>query len=203
MIAEREAEFNDLLLTYSQELTQEKRDEIDAKIWDSFGEKKAVLITDMAGFTVLTERYGPVHYLSMIRRMQMTAEPIIKSFKGFVVKFEADNCFAVFDTPASAVQAAVAMNLAFDAANILTPDTLDIKISSGIDYGDILLLDGEDMYGNAVNHASKLGEDIATSGEILITKNAMEMIDPAFDIEKEETKHTISNVEIDGFKILY
>ena len=198
-----EKKFHDLLDRYSQELAKETREDIDAQIWKQFGQKKTVMISDMSGFTVLTERYGPVHYLSMIRRMQMTAEPIIKSYGGMVVKFEADNTFALFDTPTQAVQACISLNLAFNAANILTPDELDIKISCGIDSGDILLLDGDDMYGNAVNHASKLGEDIASAGEILITKEAMDTIPEALGIRSKEIKHSISKVTIEGYSILY
>ena len=120
-----------------------------------------------------------------------------------VVKFEADNCFAVFDEPKHAVQAAIALNLAFDAANILTPDELDIKISCGIDFGDILLIDGDDMFGQPVNLASKLGEDIAETGQILITKNAMSMVPKELDIKSTPVKHAISKVEIEGFEINY
>ena len=203
MDAKKEKEFKDLLLQYSQELAKENRQKIDEKIWSLFGEKKAVMITDMSGFTVLTERYGPVHYLSMIRRMQMTTDPILKSHHGMVVKFEADTCFAVFDEPKHAVQAAIALNLAFDAANILTPDELDIKISCGIDFGDILLIDGDDMFGQPVNLASKLGEDIAETGQILITKNAMSMVPKELDIKSTPVKHAISKVEIEGFEINY
>jgi len=198
-----EEEFNELILNYSQESHKDARKKIDEKIWKYFGKKKAVMVTDMSGFTVLTEIYGAVHYLSMIRRMQITIEPIIESFNGIVVKFEADNCFACFDNPRDAVQAAISFNLAFNAANIITPDELDIGISCGIDYGDILLLDKEDMYGQAVNIASKLGEDIAESGEILVTDNVMNLVPKEAGIETTPIKHTISKVEINGFKILY
>ena len=31
---------------------------------------------------LLTRKYGIVHYLSMVRRMQLTTEPIVKSYGG-------------------------------------------------------------------------------------------------------------------------
>jgi len=198
-----EEEFNRFVLEYSQEPNAGRRQKINDKIWRHFGKKKAVMISDMSGFTVLTERYGPVHYLSMIRRMQMTMKPIIESFNGTVVKFEADNCFAYFETPRDAVQAAISFNLAFNAANTLTPDELDISISTGIDYGDILLLEKEDMFGQAVNIASKLGEDIADSGDILVTDDVMALIPKEAGINATTFKHSISKVEIKGFKIVY
>ena len=50
----------------------------------------------MSGFSLLTRRYGIVHYLSMVRRMQEVTRPIVHDHSGSVVKFEADNGFAVF-----------------------------------------------------------------------------------------------------------
>ena len=71
--------------------------------------RKMVYIFSLVGFSLLTRKYGIVHYLSMVRRMQMTTEPIVRSYGGFMIKYEADNCFAVFPEPLSAVNAAIAM----------------------------------------------------------------------------------------------
>ena len=45
----------------------------------------------------------------------------------------------------------------------MTSEDLDIYISCGIDYGRILLVDDKDCFGDAVNRASKLGEDVRRS----------------------------------------
>ena len=99
--------FNELLLAYSQELQAKDRERIEKELWDKYGTEKAILVVDMAGFSLLTERFGIVHYLSMVRRMQITSKPIVESFKGQVVKFEADNCFALFDKPLNAIRATI------------------------------------------------------------------------------------------------
>lgn len=167
-----EQRFQDLLLRYSQEPDPARREAIEQALWRDYGTEQAVLVLDMSGFSQLTDRFGIVHYLSMVRRMQLTAEPIIRSFGGVLIKFEADNCFAMFPTVAGAVRSAIGMNLAFRAANQLTPDELDIRIACGIDFGRILVVDRGDFFGDAVNRASKLGEDLAKPGEVLVTEAA-------------------------------
>jgi adenylate cyclase len=152
--------FEELLLLYGQENEKDKREEIEARLWREFGKVKAVFVMDMSGFSLLSSRHGIVHYLSIVRRMQLTTEPIVEKFQGKVVKFEADNCFAMFDDPLSAVRAAIALNMAFFAMNIFTEDEFDIRVSIGIDYGDVLLIGGPDYFGNSVNCACKIGEDI-------------------------------------------
>ena len=66
--------FNDQLLRCSQELETGARSEVEKKLWEEYGAETTVLIVDMSGFTKLTDSHGVVHYLSMVRRMQLTAE---------------------------------------------------------------------------------------------------------------------------------
>jgi len=196
-------QFHDLLLRYSQELNDDSRHEIEAALWKEYGTELVVFVLDMSGFSLLTRKYGIVHYLSMVRRMQLTTEPIIKSYGGSMIKYEADNCFAVFPDPLSAVNAAIAMQHAFDAANILSSNDLDIHIACGIDYGKLLMIGHEDCFGDPVNRASKMGEDIAAAGEILISKDAMQLIPAEAGIKAHEISISISGITIPAYMIEY
>ena len=193
--------FQDLLLDYAYAQTDEQKAEIQGSLWEQFGRSKAVFVMDMSGFSLLSQRHGIVHYLSMVRRMQLTTQPIIEQYGGEVVKFEADNCFASFPDALPAVQAGMALNAAFFGMNLLTPDELDIRISIGIDYGDILLIGGPDYFGDPVNCASKLGEDTAGPGEILVTERAFQRIPPEAGIEGTALRLTISGIELQTFKV--
>ena len=203
MTSKPSKKFHEMLLSFSQSELTDERQKIEHSLWDEFGAEFAVFVLDMSGFSLLTRKYGIVHYLSMVRRMQMTTEPIVKSYGGFMIKYEADNCFAVFPDPLSAVQAAIAMQHAFRAENILTSDDLDIHISCGIDYGRILVVGHEDCFGDPVNRASKMGEDLAVAGEILITKEAMQMIPATAGIKAREMNVSISGITIPAFLIEY
>ena len=195
--------FQDLLLKFSQAEELDVRKSIEHELWQEFGEEHAVFVLDMSGFSLLTRKYGIVHYLSMVKRMQLTTEPIIESFGGNVIKYEADNCFALFPTPLSAINAAVAMQHAFQASNMLTSDDLDIYISCGIDYGRILVVDNKDCFGDAVNRASKLGEDVASAGEVLVTEEAMGMLPSEAEIKAREMDISISGINIKAHAIKY
>ena len=195
--------FEEQLLKYAFETDPAQRQLIEEHLWKDFGVIRAILIMDLSGFSLLTQKYGVVHYLSMVRRMQLTSQPIIEQCGGEVVKFEADNCFAMFEEPLQAVRAAVTLNNAFNEINIYTEEQFDIRISSGIDYGDVLLIGGPDYFGATVNRASKIGEDVARPGEILITREAFEKIPPDARIRGEPLRFSISGIELDALSIQY
>jgi class 3 adenylate cyclase len=195
--------FEEFLLKYAMEKDTATRRSIEAQLWKDFGAVKAVFVMDLSGFSLLTQKYGVVHYLSMVRRMQLIAQPIIEKAGGQVVKFEADNCFAMFDTPEAAVQTAIALNQAFDEINIYTEEQFDIRVAIGIDYGDVLLIGGPDYFGDIVNTASKLGEDEARPGEILITERALLQIPSSAGFQSEATELEISGITISAASIRY
>lgn len=196
-------QFQGSLMRYSKETNTTARKEIEAELWNEYGAELVVFVLDMSGFSMLTRKYGIIHYLSMVRRMQLTTEPIIKSYGGNMIKYEADNCFAVFPHPLAAVSAAIAMQHAFTASNILSSDELDIHIACGIDYGKLLMIGNDECFGDPVNRASKMGEDVAASGEILVTKEAMEMIPQDAGIKAREISISISGITIPAYVVDY
>jgi adenylate cyclase len=195
--------FEELLLDYALADNASKRRTIETRLWDEFGALKAVLVLDLSGFSLLTQKYGIVHYLSIVRRMQLITQPIVEKAGGEVVKFEADNCFAMFDSPQAAVQASITLNRAFDEINIYTAEQFDIRVAIGIDYGNILLIGGPDYFGEAVNTASKLGEDKARPGEILISERAIAKIPSSAGIQTEPVQLEISGITILAASIRY
>ena len=195
--------FQELLLNFSQTEEVDERKKIEGDLWSVYGAEYAVFVLDMSGFSLLTRKYGIVHYLSMVRRMQMTTKPIARAYGGRMLKYEADNCFAVFPDTLSAINAAIAMQHAFSVANLFTADDLDIHIACGIDYGKLLIIGNEDCFGDPVNRASKMGEDVAAAGEILVTKEAMEMIPAEAGISAREINISISGVTIPAYVVQY
>jgi adenylate cyclase len=198
-----EKDFQDNLMLYSKETSEEGRHKIESELWKDYGAERVVFVLDMSGFSLLTRKYGIIHYLSLVRRMQLTTEPIIETYAGTVIKFEADNCFATFPDVLSAVHAAIALQLAFDASNLLTTDEFDVHVSIGIDQGKILLIGNEDCFGDAVNRACKLGEDIAAAGEILVTQDAMKTVTSEIDFQLREVNISISGLTIPSYGVEY
>jgi class 3 adenylate cyclase len=202
-IQPKDPHLQETLLSYSQETDAAKRKTLEDGIWQKYGSENTAFVLDMSGFSLLTRKYGIVHYLSMIRRMQLTVAPIIENHGGRIIKFEADNCFAVFPEPASAARTAITIQHAIAAANILTSEDMDIHVSIGIDYGKILILNEDDMYGDAVNRACKMGEDLGKADEILITKEAMDMIPDEAQIEGKPIEVSIGGMNTPAYQIIY
>ncbi len=195
--------FEQLLLDYALANAEEERKRIEKVLWHDFGRRKLVFVLDMSGFSLLTRKYGVVHYLALVKRMQLTARPIIEENNGLVVKFEADNCFAMFDTALSGVRASIQLNAAFDAMNVHVDDPFDIRISIGMDFGDVLLTGGPDYFGDTVNRASKLGEDIAGPGEILMTEAAFAQLPAQAGFRGQPLDISISGIPLKAFKLDY
>jgi len=177
------------------------RDEIEARIHAKFGRNTAVLISDMSGFSRVTKSLGIVHFLGLIRRMQILCRPIIEAHAGRLVKCEADNLFCAFPSAQDAVEAAIEMrrSLAIDSEG--RPDHDQIGLSIGISWGQVLDIDGHDMFGDSVNMASKLGEDTASGGEILLTEAAVAAVEASrWSFHRCETE--VSQLRLSYFKLI-
>jgi len=159
------------------------------EIWEKYGTEKTVLIYNMAGFTRLTKDRGIVYFLGLIRLFQKCVEKIVPENDGQIIKFEADNGFVTFDVPEDALRAAI------QSLEILSIEE-GISFSAGIESGRILVA-GHDFFGDAVNVASKLGEDIAGHDEIIIGPNAWNQMIVKPNYFPKAAK--ISNVEITGY----
>ncbi|MEW6730140.1 MAG: adenylate/guanylate cyclase domain-containing protein [Acidobacteriota bacterium] len=149
---------------------------IDEKIWAMFGETWAVMCSDMTGFTLRTEQFGIIHFLSLIYEMQRLLNPIILEYNGLLLKTEADNLFIIFRSPEQAVHCALAMHKSTQRYNENKTADYQILLSIGIGYGKVLKIGDQDCFGGEVNRAFKLGEDVARGGETLLTPNTYEAV---------------------------
>jgi len=166
-------------------------------IWSTFGVQKAVMALDMSQFSLSVRRSGILRYLGQIRRMQLVTRPLVREWHGEVVKYQADNLMAVFPDAADAVGAAVEINRGLTAVHE------ELVVGIGIDYGTFLMIPGKDCFGDAVNVAYKLGEDLARPGEILITAAARERLDGGFRYALLEQRVSVSGLELAAYAVAY
>lgn len=148
------------------------RPAIEALIRMTFQVTRAALVLDMTDFSISVRRTGILAHLALIRRMQVLARAPIVDAGGEIVKHDADNVFAVFPDAAQALRAAEAIQQQLAGRGLATTDGCSVGASIGIDVGDILLIRETDFFGDAVNIASRLGEDLAARGEILVSERA-------------------------------
>lgn len=178
----------------------ERRAEIAQSIEDTFGQCKAVLALDMSGFSRTTQQHGIISFLLMIHQMQLICRPCVEQCGGTVIKTDADNLFCLFDTVANAVRASREITTRLNAVNVVLPADRQLYVAFGIGYGRILNIGDEDIFGDEMNLACKLGEDIAERGEILLTPAARAELNGS-DISLREGAISISGMHLNYYYV--
>jgi adenylate cyclase len=190
------AEFDRLIGKLAAAETKDQQGVIRKAIWDRFGTTGASFISDMAGFSSTSRSMGVTHFLKMIHRARDIIRPGVVDNHGIFLKHDADNCYAFFEDPGDAVRAAIQINREIFHANQQRSIDEHMFLSVGIDYGEILLVGECDYYGDPVNTASKLGEDLAVRGETLVTERAVNHTTITLSKNAEHMVARISDIEI-------
>lgn len=170
---------------------------VTERVTEMFGESRAVLVLDMSGFTRATQRGDLISYLLMINQMQRLAVPTVEKHGGIFVRADHDNLTCLFDEVLPAIKAARAITTQLETVNVVLPADRELYVSIGIGFGSLLNVENQIVYGNQVNLASKLGEDIGQLGDILLTENAYRRI------EDEDVKCVERNVAVSGIDVCY
>jgi class 3 adenylate cyclase len=146
--------------------------QIDQRIWTLFGEKWAVLYTDLSGFSRKVAEFGIIHFLQTIYESHCLLVPVIQQHNGILLKTEGDSLMVIYRNVDDAVRSAIAMQHCCQRHSEKLPPEEKVLLCIGIGYGDVLRIGDQDVYGAEVNAACKLGEDSAKAHEVLLTAAA-------------------------------
>jgi len=153
---------------------EQERAQIDETLWHEFGSTRAIVFTDLSGFTRTTSKHGIESFLEVIRASHLLFEPVIAKNGGTILKYEGDSLLIVFDSVEAALSATDEMFLAADRFNATVAMERQVHLCVGVGFGRALIFDGHDIFGLEVNLASRLGEDTARPGEVLMTSDAVD-----------------------------
>ncbi|MEK6795313.1 MAG: adenylate/guanylate cyclase domain-containing protein [Spirochaetota bacterium] len=157
---------------------------IDKRIWDLFGEEWCIMFTDLSGFSRGVAKFGIIHFLQTISESERILVPIIEENDGILLKVEGDSFLVIFRNVIKALQCALSMQRILMIYNQNKADVEKVLLCVGLGFGKVLKIGDADVYGAEVNAASKLGEDTAKAGEILVTDavrtHALDMKDISF-----------------------
>jgi class 3 adenylate cyclase len=168
-----DAGFDSAIARFSELREPDAQETARAAIWDQYGVEGTTFISDMASFSSTSRKIGVCHFLKMIYRARQIITPIVAANNGTLLKCDADNTYAFFKKTEDAIQTSFDVNAALFASNENYPIAEQIYVSVGIDYGRVLLVGDRDFFGDPVNTASKLGEDLAIKAETLVTERAL------------------------------
>jgi adenylate cyclase len=144
--------------------------QIDARIWDLFGETWAIMFTDLAGFSRRVSDFGIIHFLQIIQESQRLLIPCIERYDGILLKTDGDSLMVIFRNVRKAIECALAMRRVakeYDAGREAAERML---LCIGLGWGHVLRIGDRDVFGEEVNAADKLGEDVAETGEIVVSE---------------------------------
>jgi adenylate cyclase len=175
---------------------------IDKHIWDLFGEKWCIMFTDLSGFSRNVEKFGIIHFLQTIYESERILIPIIEEHDGILLKIEGDSFLVMFRNVKKALQASIQMQNVLKEYNTEKADEEKILLCIGLGFGDILRIGDIDVFGQEVNSASKLGEDLAAPWEILITQSVKDNALDMDNITFEEIKNVPTGIK-KAFKVNY
>lgn len=169
-------EFFDLL----RRRTPENASEIDRAIEDRGVQEMTILASDSSGFSRKTHEYGILQFLAVMTRCYDELIPLIEERGGACLTHNADNILAVFKRPEDAVSAAVAMHRRLRRHNAGKAEREKFNICIGIHCGKAVRLK-DNVFGDRVNVAAKLGEDIAGRDEIIVSAEVAGRVQGRFE----------------------
>jgi class 3 adenylate cyclase len=126
-----------------------------------------VLFTDIVGSTERLRDVGDASWRGLLGAHNAKMREQLNIFRGTEVKTTGDGLLAIFDSPARAVRAALAMSMASTA--------MQMPIRAAVHTGEIDTV-GEDVRGTAVHVAARvLG--LAGPGEVLMTSTTADLLE--------------------------
>jgi adenylate cyclase len=185
------------------------------------GEKRKVtmLMSDLRGFTSMSERLPPARVVAMLNRYLTSMVGVIKKYHGTIDEFIGDAIFVLFGAPTwqeddaqRAVACAVAMQLAMGAVNEENKkeDLPELEMGIGIHTGQVVLGNigsSERMkygvVGSHVNLTSRI-QSFTTGGQILISETTRQevgrILKPGrqMEIRAKGIEHPINIYEVLG-----
>ena len=178
------------------------RDSIDQRIWDLFGEEWCIMATDLAGFSRNVAEFGIIHFLQTIYESERILIPVIEKHDGILLKVEGDSFFVIFRNVQKAIRASIEMQQTTVRYNAARVPQEHVLLCIGLGFGRVLRIGDADVFGAEVNAASKLGEDIAKSHEILVTKAVRDAAESLVGISFEAIEECPPGAEA-AFRIVY
>jgi adenylate cyclase len=154
----------------------------------------AILAADVVGYSRLMgeDEAGTLARLREHRRELI--DPKISEHKGRIVKTTGDGILIEFPSIVEAVACAVAVQRGMAELNAETPEEERIVFRVGVNLGDIIIAEDNDIHGDGVNVAARL-EGLADPGGICISGTVRDHVGDRLDLAFDDLgDQTLKNI---------
>lgn len=135
-------------------------------------EKLVVLFADISGSTALYDKMGDTRALNIISKCLDVLIAELLPYQGELLKTIGDEIMCIFPSPAQALQAACAMQMAMEQQRPSGDKPIYIRI--GFHYGEVIR-EGSDVFGDAVNVTARVAS-ITRARQILTTRAVVDAL---------------------------
>ena len=139
---------------------------------------RAVMFTDIVESTAMTARLGDARAVEMVRAHDAIVRRALRDKAGREVKHTGDGIMASFDDATSAIDCACAIQRAFEAFNLASPEPLKVRI--GVHAGEPVE-DSRDLFGVTVQMAARICQD-ASAATIAVSALVREAVGDRFTL---------------------
>lgn len=161
---------------------QLSRVQLDAK----YLHRKAILALDLTDFTLSCLGELQAEALLRILDVQKVCVPVLREHGASLIRAFADDLVALFERPDLALDAAFEIHRRMALFNSCAPAADNpVRCCIGIGYGAVYAIGPNLAMGDEMNRASRLGEDIASGEETLVTESVHEALRQRSDVQFE------------------
>ena len=132
-----------------------------------------VLCADVHGYSRLMEA-DEAGTMATLRRYRTAISGLVERHDGRIVNTWGDAVIAEFASVVEAVQCAVEIQQEISSRDLDPPDANRMRFRIGINLGDVMV-EGDDIYGDGVNIASRL-QELADPGGVVISRTVYDQV---------------------------
>jgi len=132
-------------------------------------ENLAIVFVDIAGFTPRTSTQTREENLRMLKRFDGIVRPLVRAYRGQVIKTIGDAYLLTFRSPTDALLCSMAVHDRITETDASVDPCERFAIRAAVNVGDVRI-EGNDVFGEAVNIASRI-ESKAGPGEIYFSES--------------------------------
>ena len=158
---------SDILLNF---INSEENDwpNLEGMLWEQFGFNQTIVFIDLSGFGSKCRKLGITAALHWIIKAETIVAQFTNSHCGQLIKSVGDSWMVAFDDSINALEFVIEYRNYMLTLYQHEANQLSIVPCFGIATGKVLRFGHHDMYGDPVNSASVLGEDLAKPWQVLL-----------------------------------